>query len=783
MVESHHSSEIPQNNERSLQSLIRGISLAMGRRFSLLLVRCNYRCLQERVMERLRHECPIAMRELVLPQSAQTLYTAIKTEFGDEQIPALNILGLEHVVNLNDLLLATNQVREEFRKSFKFPLVLWVTDEVLTTMVRLAPDFYSWAAPISFQLSSAELTELLRQQSNQLFAKVLYPDDRQLIDSSGGGDRQQHSLRRQEVESALQDLHNDSHVLEPDLEASLQFALGQDDYANDRIEGAIEKYQQSLAFWQQQADRLERKGVLLLHLGLCSLRQAELERTQNYSHWEEAERYFRQCLEAFAAANRPDLRAKFIGYRGDAIKRLEQWDELQSLVQESLELHQVYRHSVELARDYSFLAEIRLNHSNNALEASQYAQQALQALAEASDDRQQHRGQYLLLLAQAQQQLDRSEEAIATLLQARQDSHPHQDPQLYIQILETLRKLYFEQKKYREAFQFKQEQQSIESQYGFRAFIGAGCLRSQRQLKKVTEGVRETVAQEIAVSGRQQDVDRLLERIERNDHQLIILHGQLGVGKSSLIQAGLISSLQQKSFQARDALPIFLRVYTNWTVQLSQQLTKQIQAKQKHQPGVPSSVTEILKQLRRSEELNLLTILIFDQFEEFFFVCQDRTERQSFFEFLSICLDIPFVKIILSLREDYLYCLLEWEQYGKLDSIKNDILSKECRYKLGNFSPQDAKAIIQGLTKSSPLALEPPLIEKLVQDLAKDLSEIRPIELQVVGAELQEEKIITLEKYQQLGENAKAKLVQNYLEGVIGDCGKENENAARLVLY
>ncbi len=36
------------------------------------------------------------------------------------------VFGLESVGNLDELWSATNQVREEFRKNFPFPLVLWV---------------------------------------------------------------------------------------------------------------------------------------------------------------------------------------------------------------------------------------------------------------------------------------------------------------------------------------------------------------------------------------------------------------------------------------------------------------------------------------------------------------------------------------------------------------------------------------------------------------------------------------------------------------------------------
>ena len=43
-----------------------------------------------------------------------------------------------------------NQVREEFRKNFHFPLVLWITDEISSKLIRSAPDFESWGTSIHF---------------------------------------------------------------------------------------------------------------------------------------------------------------------------------------------------------------------------------------------------------------------------------------------------------------------------------------------------------------------------------------------------------------------------------------------------------------------------------------------------------------------------------------------------------------------------------------------------------------------------------------------------------
>ena len=77
--------------------------------------------------------------------------------------------------------------------------------------------------------------------------------------------------------------------------------------------------------------------------------------------------------------------------------------------------------------------------------------------------------------------------------------------------------------------------------------------------------------------------------------------------------------------------------------------------------------------------------------------------------------------------------------------------------------------------------MESGLVDAFVRDLAGEVGEVRPIELQIVGMQLQTEKITTLEQYQQGW--TKNKLVERFLEDVIHDCGAENERTARLVLY
>ncbi|MEH2301047.1 MAG: hypothetical protein V7K88_19110, partial [Nostoc sp.] len=166
---------------------------------------------------------------------------------------------------------------------------------------------------------------------------------------------------------------------------------------------------------------------------------------------------------------------------------------------------------------------------------------------------------------------------------------------------------------------------------------------------------------------------------------------------------------------------------------------------------------------------------------EFFFTYKDQASRRPFYDFLRDCLNISYVKVILLLRQDYLYYLLEWSRTTELSIIDDDILDKNILYYLGNFSPSVAKSVIQSFTENSQFYLAPDLIDVLVEDLARELREVRPIELQVIGAQLQTEKITTLEQYRKHW--LKEKLVERFLEEVVKDCGFENERAAQLVLY
>lgn len=794
-------------NQNSLQTLLRAIDLSQGQ-FSLILVRCNYEALREFLVRQLRERCPFEMREIALKESVRSLSHRLLSEPCQEMAQVFMVFGLESAIALDRVLASANLIRDALPKNFPLPILLWVSDEVIKKLIRSAPDLESWSTTIDFGLPTEDLTDSLRQKTERVFAAVLETDPGKFIANiTLLGER-----GNTEFASAIKDLQSRDVRLEPELDAGVKFVLGRDAYARDSLDIALKHYQQSLAFWKQNSPppeariegqpqaltAIERQGAVLFHIGLCHRRNADRKSAENRHSCERARAYFQESVEVFEKARRADLVAKFISPLGEILLRLQEWEALQTVAEKSVRLHQTYGSSLRLAQDWGFFARIAVVRCRWS-DAKKWAALGLQTLSAASEKTEcpelypsLWEQIFRLSLVKAQRHLGQRPEALKGLHEAAQnltnaiaETDCRYDPQRYISFLQILRSMYFQEGDCKAAFWIKQQQRSVEQQYGFRAFIGAGRLQAQQPALNPALGKFDrqgTVSREIEASGRHQDVSRLQQRIASPQHKLTVIYGPSGAGKSSTVTAGLVPALQQTTIRTRDVLPAVLQIYTDWVSRLGRCLSEELQeARGVRLSRAPDSAAAILELLRENAERNLLTVLIFDQFEEFFSACKPPAERLQFYEFFRDCLNSPFVKVILSMRQDYLHYLLECCRAVELDAIDCDILNKDILYYLGNFSPAQARSAIQSLTERSQFHLEPQLLDRLVRDLAGSSGEVRPIELQVVGAQLQAKNITTLAEYEVKG--PKEKLVTDYLEEVVKDCGQENESAARLVLY
>lgn len=200
--------------------------------------------------------------------------------------------------------------------------------------------------------------------------------------------------------------------------------------------------------------------------------------------------------------------------------------------------------------------------------------------------------------------------------------------------------------------------------------------------------------------GRNKDIEVLYERIFQTN--LLIVYGATGVGKSSLIQCGLVNKLEPTGWKS-----VFVRKGENINVSLLDTLSKEIK-----------KVDETLETSGDPEEdLNTLYLcyfktiyLVFDQFEEIF-VYGTETERNKFFTFLKKLSKSKLnVKIILSLREDYLAYLSNYERV--LPTLF------DFRIRVEKLNRTELIEVISGITKNAEIQVaNESIIDKIIDKL------------------------------------------------------------------
>ena len=204
--------------------------------------------------------------------------------------------------------------------------------------------------------------------------------------------------------------------------------------------------------------------------------------------------------------------------------------------------------------------------------------------------------------------------------------------------------------------------------------------------------------------GREEEVKQLYHMIYQSD--TLLLYGASGTGKTSLIQCGLASQFQQ-----HDWLEVFVRRHKN----LNESLQKALLAV--GGKGEESSSSEedlawledIMGGNGNSSSTSTLTpvqqyikniyfqhfrpiYLIFDQFEELF-ILGNKVEQAQFINTIQEILQVEQpVKLIFSIREEYLGSLYEFEK------VIPQLLRKKLRIDPMNL--EKVKAVVLGATTS-----------------------------------------------------------------------------------
>jgi formylglycine-generating enzyme required for sulfatase activity len=255
-------------------------------------------------------------------------------------------------------------------------------------------------------------------------------------------------------------------------------------------------------------------------------------------------------------------------------------------------------------------------------------------------------------------------------------------------------------------------------------------------------------------------------------HKLTVLYGASGVGKTSLIQAGVMLRLREDGYTAfyvrsledpAQAIKVeALRLARGPEVQLDEEARG---------TALPSFLRQVLP-----TETRLVVFL--DQFEEFFIRLGDGV-RRAFIEELAACLegDALEMRAVLSLRDDYFVRLDEFAvRYPKVF---------DNRFRLRNLDEEKARLAIFLPAQQFGLSYEDELLKRLPADL--ESGGVEPAQLQIVCHKLYEDLVdsgqpttFTLARYQALG--GTRAILAGYLDDVLEKLPEEERELARGVL-
>ena len=249
--------------------------------------------------------------------------------------------------------------------------------------------------------------------------------------------------------------------------------------------------------------------------------------------------------------------------------------------------------------------------------------------------------------------------------------------------------------------------------------------------------------------GREKETRLLAQKVLA--HRLVVLTGALGVGKTSLVQAGLAPLLQEQGWRVVD-----IRLLEDVGQAVQRSLAA---ALGKHLPA-DLPLGELIAQAERQTAERL--VLVFDSFEELFSKAGPAGQRAAG-EALAEALSHPDVdaRFLLVLRGDYLMQLAGLE--SELPEAFHNI------FPLSPLSVDQAVAALTGPLRALELRMEEGLAQEIAEALKDHEGYVLPSQLQIIADRLYDDLIarggdtITPADYERLGG------AEELLQGYLGD--------------
>lgn len=212
--------------------------------------------------------------------------------------------------------------------------------------------------------------------------------------------------------------------------------------------------------------------------------------------------------------------------------------------------------------------------------------------------------------------------------------------------------------------------------------------------------------------GRKALTQTLLERVKESNFLVIV--GASGSGKSSVLRAGLLQQLKDDGgYELRILVPgehplqSLARAFVDEASDRLDRASQQAKAE-----ALIAGGADGLRRLVQSSDAKRV-FLVVDQFEESFTLCQDKAERQAFFETLLGGLEATPSQLclILAMRADFVGRCFEQDYGGLAEKVKSH---------LEPVLPMTTEEITQAIeepARQTGIALEPGLTQALLEDL------------------------------------------------------------------
>ena len=253
--------------------------------------------------------------------------------------------------------------------------------------------------------------------------------------------------------------------------------------------------------------------------------------------------------------------------------------------------------------------------------------------------------------------------------------------------------------------------------------------------------------------GREEEIENICSRILAR--RSFLLYGRSGVGKSSILRAGVIPRLHGQGHKA-----CIIRSFTDPLQHMRRMVRRLVTGNGEGDFDPDGDALRELLHRRWSDPSSRIVVML-DQFEEFFLLLDDGG-RQAFIDELGAIMEddeLP-LQFVFVMREDML------AEMSRLKPVVPEIFHHECR--LGRLTPEQAARAITGPAWRVGCRFEDMLVDRLLEDLS-DQDSVDPPHLQIVCDTLydqrDEKNLITESAYDGLG--GASQILADYLARVL----------------